>query len=252
MPITRLSAATWTANSGTTPGPITAPLINTLAVPGEFDADLNLQGGVAKTPDLGSARLGPVNDGTWDINGSVRTVSIASTGANFGGVTVNGGINAFAVTAGNLTADVTAGIIGSFRVSGTMSGNLHTNGNLNSLTVGSLTGSLVTVGTTDDLTAAAAGTIGTATLNAVRVTGRATSVFSDSEIVADHIGSVTTGQVNAASATPEGVAATTIKSAAIGVDGGTVRLNTKELATNATVTTALAGKTLGTFVVDII
>ena len=133
-----------------------------------------------------------------------------------------------------------------------MSGNLHTNGNLNSLTVGSLVGSLVTVGTTDDLTAAAAGTIGTATLNAVRVTGRAASVFSDSEIVADHVGSVTTGQVNATSATPEGVAATTIKSAAIGVDNGVVRLNTKELASNAAVTTALTGKTLGTFVIDIV
>ena len=66
-PITRLSAATWTANSGTTPGPITAPRINTLAVPGEFDADLSLEGGVVATPDLGSARLGPVNDGTWAI-----------------------------------------------------------------------------------------------------------------------------------------------------------------------------------------
>ena len=44
----------------------------------------------------------------------------------------------------------------------------------------------------------------------------------------------------------------TIKSAAIGVDGGTIKLNAKNLASASALTTALGTKTLGTFTLDIV
>ena len=252
VPISRLTAAAWIANSGTTPGPITAPTINALTVPGEFDADLTLTGPVARVPDLGTARVGTVNGGTWTIGGSARSVTIGTANAGYGGLTVGGGLNAFTVAKGNLGADTSAGLIGSFRVAGTLTGDVHSNGNLTVMTVGGISGSTVTVGNTDGFLTATAADIGTATLGTFRVTGRTTPVFNESVLIADHIGSVTTGQVNASSTNPEGIVATTIKSAAIGVDGGTVRLNSKELASNATVTAALSGKTLGTFVLEIL
>ena len=151
---------------------------------------------------------------------------------------------------------MTAGLIGSFRVSGQMSGNLHTNGNLISLTVGSLIGSDVTVGNTDGLTTATTANIGTALLGTLRVTGGGTTpVFNDSTVVAHTINSATTGRVNAAgTAGDEGIAAVSIRTATVNVNGGLVRLNAAALASNASLTAYLSAKggTLGSFVIDIV
>ena len=253
-PITRLTAAAWLSVPSSTPGNIGAPSIAALIVPGTFEPNLDLTGAVGRTPDLGSANVGgPVDDGTWTIAGNAGNITIKSATAGaaapgFGGVSVGGALNTFAVSTGNLSADVSAGSINSFRVAGTMTGNLHTAGNLNTVTVGSLTGSEVTVGTTASLAQASAGDIGTATLRTLRVTGRGT-VFNDSTVIAHTITSVTIGQVTAnTGGIPEGVAAVSLHSAAIGVDGGTLRFTPPELVSQAAVTSALGTtKTLGDF-----
>jgi hypothetical protein len=252
VPITKLTASKWTAETGYTPGPITAPSIATLTVPGEFDADLSLTGAVGRVADLGAVRVGPVDNGTWTVMGNAKSLTLASASALFGGVSVVGALTFMTVASGNLASDVTAGSIGTLHIAGTMSGDIHTTGNLNTLTVGGLSGSAVTVGTSATLATVATANIGTATLGTLKVTGRTSPVFNDATVIADKINSATTGQVNASTTSPEGIAVGLIKSAAIGVDGGTIKLSAKDLVSESALTTALGTKTLGTFTLDIV
>ncbi len=255
-PLSKVSAAKWIASSGTTPGPITAPSLASLAVPGEFDADLALSAAVGRTAALGTARVGSVTNGTWAITGNAKSITMASATSGFGGVTVGGTLTSMTVSTGNLSADVTAGAIGTLKVAGTLTGNVHTSGGLNNLTVGGLSGSSVTVGTVASLNNVTASTIGTSTLGTLRVTGGGTMpVFSGSTVIAHTINSATTGRVNAATA-GAGIAAAagSFRSAAVNVNGAAVRLNAAALASESALTAYLKGKgsTLGSFVIDIV
>ena len=95
-------------------------------------------------------------------------------------------------------------------------------------------------------TTTTAADLGTATLGSLRVTGTGV-VFNDSTVIAHTINSVTTGQVNASTTNPEGVAMASIRSAAIGVNRGVVRLNAAALASNTAIAAylKLKGLTLG-------
>ena len=261
VPITRLSASNWIANSGTTPGPITAPSLATLTVPGEFDADLSLTAAPGRVADLGSARVGSVQNGSWDIAGNTKAVAITTAGPNFGGVTAVGSIASLTVAKSGLASDVTAASIGTLRVAGTETGNVNTSGNLNVLRVGALIGSTVTVGTSAGLTTATPANIGTATLGTFQVTGRPTtaqtSVFSDSSVLAHTIKSAATGVIDVTAETTEGLAAASISSVSVGVNNSTVHLNRAALASNTTLAAYLSSKnlTLGpvtSFRVDIV
>ncbi len=250
IPISRLTAASWTAVSGNTPGPITAPSVNAVAVKGEFDADLTVSG------SLGSAVVGPVNNGTWTVGGAAKTVTIATAGTNFGGISVTGALTNMTVKAGGLSADVTAASIGNLKVAGTLSGNVLTTGNLNALTVGGLSNATVNVGNTTTLAAATTATIGGATLKTLTVTGGGTAaVFNDSQVIAHTITTATTGRVNVTgTAGSEGLAAVSFKSAVVNANGTPIKLNAAALASDATLAAYLTSKnyTFGNFAIDVV
>jgi hypothetical protein len=156
------------------------------------------------------------------------------------------------VSKGNLSADLTAATVNAFRVGGTFGADLITTGSVNTVTVGGLVDADVLVGNTTSLGEATTADIGTSTLKTLTVTGRGAAAFNDSVVIAHSITGISTGQVNASTTAPEGIAAVSIRSAAIGVDGGTVRFNAKQLVSDATVKTALGTKTLGSFDLDIV
>jgi hypothetical protein len=254
--LSKFAAVSWNASSGGYPGPIAAPAINSLTVPGTFGADLTVTG------NLGTAKVGAVSNGTWDIAGSAKSVTIASTAVDFGGLNVGAALTNLTVSKGNLSADVTAASIGNLKVAGTLSGNVTTTGNLNMLSVGALDGALVEVGTGTDangnpltLSTVTAANIGGATLKSLTVTGGGkTPVFNDAQVIAHTITSATTGLVDAATTSPEGIAAVTMKSAAVNVNGGITRFATKTLVSEAALQAYLTSKgaTLGNFDLDIV
>ena len=253
-PIRVLQAASWTDVPAVTPGPITAPSLGVLTVKGEFDSDLTLTAAsTGRALTLGSARVGTAADGTWTVAGNAGNVLIGAAASTFGGVNAGtdettGGINAFRVASGNLAADVSASTIGTFAVAGTYSGDLTTSGNVNAVTVGDLSDAAISVGTAATLDTVTAANVGTATLRVLHVTGRGTNAFNDSTVIAGTILTAVTGQVNASTTNPEGLAAHVFHSAVVGVNGN-VALNSKDLASSDALATYISakGKTLGTF-----
>ena len=250
VPVTTVKAANWTGVAGNAPGPITAPSINSLVVPGTFTSDLTLTTGPSgNVKTLGNARVGTAGEGAWSIAGNVGSVTAGSAAPTFGPVNVGGNLARLSVNTGDLLTSVTADTLGTLRVAGTMAGDVHTAGNANVITVGGLNGSAVTVGTNATLAGATATNIGAATLRALRVTGRGASAFNDSTVIAGNIGSIVTGPTNAATTNPEGLAADTVRSATVGVNNGNVRLNAASLANADALAAYLQAKglTLGEF-----
>ena len=263
VPITRLQAANWLALSTqivntlplTIQATITAPSIASLVVPGEFDADLTLTTGASgRFKTLGSARVGPVTAGTWSIAGNTGAVTLASAGTGFGGVNAAGSVASFTVAKGDLLSDVTAGAVGNFRVAGTFGGSLLSQGNLNTVTAGMLVDATIRSGTDASLSGVTKGNIGTGTIRSVRVTSRAVNAFNDTTVIAQTILSANTGQVNAATSSPEGLAASRFGSAVVGLNGGALRFNAASLASNDAKDAYISarGATLGNFQIVVV
>jgi hypothetical protein len=253
--VNTLKVASWTNTAGNlTSEAINAPVLKTLSVSGEFDANLVLS---AAGKDLNSARVsGAVNKGLWSFAGSAGPISIKSVGSLWGGINAGTALSSVTVSSGGLPADITAGSIGGVTVAGALTGNITTTGNVTSLRAGQLVGSTVDVGNTvANVTTATPSNVGTATLKSLVVTSKAADTFSDSNVIAAVIDSVSTGPVNAANGgAPEGLAANVIKAASINVDGGVVHLNAKDLLSETALQSFLStsGKTLGTFSIDIL
>jgi len=257
--LSHLNAKSW-VNSNTVSNSesvvVTAPSIANLGIGGEFDAALTLNS-TGKAPALGNAHItGAASVANWSVTGNARSIFLGAASTTWGGLTVSGNLGSFTIAGGNLSADVSAGSINNMRVAGAISANITTTGNLKSLTAGQLLDSLIDVGSTASSVATASlANLGTSTLGNLHLTSKAANTFSDSSVIADTIGSATTGQVNAANGgSPEGLAAHLIKGASVGVDNGTLHLSGKTLLSDATLALFLTAKgaTLGTFAIDIL
>ncbi len=254
VPVNSIKVASWTNSaSNLTSQAVTAPVLKSLSVAGEFDPSLNL---TRAGRDLNAATIrGAVNKGSWTIAGSAGPISIGSVASQWGGLTA-GVLTNVRIRTGGLPADITAGTISSLVVAGALSGNVVTTGNLGSLQVGQLVDSLVDVGSTATSVAAATlANVGVATLRSLRITSKLANSFSDSNVIADTIGSVTTGSVNTANGgTPEGLAALKIKGASVTLPTGVLHLSASTLLSDAAIATLLTqkGASLGTFAIDIL
>jgi hypothetical protein len=270
-----LKAASWTNTiADLATEAITAPVIKTLNVAGEFDPNLDLTG-VGK--DLPAARVGgSANKGLWNIAGSAGPIVIGSVGSEWGGVTVAGKLGGLTIKSGGLAADVTAGSVTSLVVNGALSGDV-TAGSINTLkATGAISGSdIVTTGNigsvtaasiADSLISAGAGAsasfadstlanIGTGSINNVHLTSHVGDAFSDTTIVADKIVSASLGIVNTSNGgTPTGLIAVTIKSVTGSVDGKAGHLGAAQLASSADITAFFAAKGIapGDFTIEIL
>jgi hypothetical protein len=235
---------------------IAAPSIANLVIGGVFDAGLTLDS-VGRVAALGNAHIaGTVGSANWTVTGNAHSVYLGSASTNWGGLTVSGNLASLVVATGGLTSGISAGSINSLKVAGAITTDITTTGNLLSLQAGQLIDSLIAVGTSaGSVSAATTANIGTATLGNLRLTSKAANTFNDSSVIAHTINSVTTGPVNAASgATPEGLAAVTIKNAAVTVDAGTLHLSGKTLLSDSALASFLQtkGATLGSFAIDIL
>jgi hypothetical protein len=254
--VASLSVAGWTNKSFTSsqvPSAISAPSIGTLVCNGAFNANLTLTG-AAKGAALNVARItGPVAAGTWNVTGNVRSVTLGSVTPGWAGASVSGNIAGLVVRSG-LSSDIAAGSINSLVVTGALSANVTTTGNLLSLRASTLVGSFINVGSTATSAAnASLENVGTATLRSLVLTSRAANAFSDSNIVANTIGSVTAGQIDPAG-TNEGIAGHIIHAVAVTTAGKTARIPASALLTPTALSTYLSNKaiTLGNFAIDIL
>jgi hypothetical protein len=251
--VNSLNVKSWSnSTSNLTAESISAPVIRSLVVTGEFDPDLNL---TSTGRDLyGAIIRGTANKGLWTLDGSAGAIFVGSVGSAWGGITATGALSSVRVNTGGLPADITASTITSLSVAGTLSGDITTTGNLRSLRAGQLIGSTVNVGSSSNtLIAPTASNIGTATLGSLVLTSHAANTFSDSNIVADVIDSVVTGPINTAGTT-EGISGATIKSLTLNLGSGNVHIPAKDLLSNSALSTYLLSKdlTLGNFAIDIV
>jgi hypothetical protein len=253
LPIKLIKSTSWTSSTSGASS-VSAPSVASLVTTGGFAANLTTTGG---SNSLNSVHIGGQAGGQlWSVTGNARSIFVGSASSTWGGLAVSGNLASFTVAAGNLTAPVTAGSINSMKVAGAISADITTTGNLLSLQAAQLVNSVVAVGSTaNSVTAATASNIGSATLGNLRLTSRAANTFSDSSVIADVIGAVTTGSVNTASgATPEGLAAQSIKGAAVTVSSGILHLNAKTLLSSDALQAFLVkkGASLGTFAIDLV
>jgi hypothetical protein len=251
VPIKSLHATSWTSVNGSSS--IQAPSINSLVTTGNFQAKLTTTGG---STSLNTVHIGgQVGVGVWTVNGNARSLYAGSTATGWAGLNVSGNLAAMTIATGNLPSNITAGSINALRVAGTITADITTTGNLLLLQAGQLVDSIVDVGTTaSSVSAATSGNIGTATLGTLHLTGRAANTFSNSSVIADKMNSVTTGPANLGSSSAEGLAATTIKAAALTLSSGLLHLNAKELLSEGAIQAFLNqhSATAGTFLIDIL
>jgi hypothetical protein len=229
---------------------LSAPSIKTLTIGGVFDAGLT-------AGTLGTVKIaGAVNDASWSATGSAKSISVGAVGTAWGGLNVTGSLGTFAVKGGNLTADISAATVTSLTVAGAIESDITTTGNFGTLRAGQLVDGLIAVGSSATSVAdATTANIGGATLKSFTLTSKAANTFNDSSVIAGTINSISTGPVNAANgSTPEGIAATTIKSAAVTIDGGILHLSGKTLLSNAALASFLSskGESLVNFTIDIL
>jgi hypothetical protein len=253
VPVNSLNVASWAnSTSSLTAESVTAPVLKSLVVAGEFDPDLNL---TSTARSLFSARVAKaVNKGLWNLGGSAGPISIGSVGGLWGGITAGGTLSSVNIKTGGLPAGITAGSIGSLNVAGVLSGDVTTTGNLGSLRATQLVGATIDVGNTVASAAAATlANLGTATLKSLVLTSKLANTFSDSNIVADVIGNVVTGQVNIAG-TDEGIAGHIIHALTVATPTATAHIPGKSLVTESALTSYLSSKaiSLGNFAIDIL
>jgi hypothetical protein len=243
VPITALKASSWTVSG--TAVQITAPTIGSLIVAGEFDPGISLAGsGTAVT--LSDAKItGLVDLGQWDITGRAGTIVVGSVGSAWNGVSVSGLLSSFTVKSGDLSADVSAGSIGTLKVVGEISNaNISTTGDIVTLTAGSVSGSTISAGTGGNasFSTTTAANIGGSTIHSIHLTAK-TDTFSDSTIAADSILAAALGAVNTDNGgTPEGLIGVKFKSVSVTINGSAVHLGAAQLASDATLAAYLAAK----------
>jgi hypothetical protein len=243
VPITTLKAASWIVTG--TAVQITAPTIGSLVVGGEFDPGISLAGnGTAVT--LANAKItGLVNIGQWDITWRAGTITLGSVGSAWNGISVGALLSSLTVKSGDLTADVSAGSIGTLKVISEISGaNISTTGDIATLTAGSVSGSTITAGTGGDasFSTTTAANIGGSTIHNIHLTAK-TDTFSNSTIVADSILAAALGAVNTDNGgVPEGLIAAKFKSVSVTINGKAVHLGPAQLASDATLAAYLTAK----------
>ncbi len=273
--VSSIKAASWTNvifDLGTEA--ITAPVVKSLNVAGEFDPNLDLTG---TGNDLNNAKVGAsVDKGLWNIAGSTGAINIGSVGTQWGGVTVGGKLGGLTIKSGGLAVDVNAGSIGSLVVAGNLSGDVTagsistlkvigaiagseivTTGNIQSITAASIADSLISAGAGAGASFAdsSLGNIGTSVIHNIHFTTHTGNAFSDTTIAADEIISASLGTVNTAnSGNPEGLVAVTIKSVAASIGGVAAHFGVPQLASDATVTAYEQSKSItpGDFSIDIL
>jgi Bacterial Ig domain len=273
--VSTLKAASWTnviADLGTEA--ITAPVIKSLIIAGEFDPNLSLTG---TGKDLNSAKVGTsVNKGVWNIAGSTGAINIGSVGSQWGGVTVGGKVSGLTIKSGGLAVDVNAGSVGSLVVTGNLSGDLTTGsigtlkatgaisgseivttGSIQSITAASIADSLISAGAGADASFADStlANIGTDVIHSIHFTTHSGNAFSDTTIAADEIISASLGMVNTSnSGNPVGLIAVTLKSVTANIGGVAAHLGAPQLVSDATVQAYEQSKSItpGDFTIDVL
>ncbi len=196
--------------------------------------------------DLNATTIGNLKV-TGDITGSVNAVSAKA-------IHVTGAITNSSLTFSNAAGATQA--LGVLTVTGAVTGSSITStGNVGTISVASLVGSNILIGTTATSVAdATAANVGTATLKSFSVKSKAPLGFSNSSVVAGTITSASTGQVDATSTGREGLAAKSFKSVSVGVAGATVHIPAADLVNSSALSTYLTsrGVTFGKFEIDIL
>jgi Bacterial Ig domain len=244
-------------------GPGTPSVLPTLAsanIRGAMD-----RGGWTITGNVGSVVTGAVSS-LWsgNISGKVNAFTIRAGGFS-GALTISGILGSMVVT-GNQTGAVSALAAKSIRISGDLDatsitltgssgidlGSLSVKGSIESnasVTVASSIGSITALALSDSfisagiisgttLDTASSSTLGDAIIRGVHLTLPPSKgfAFSNSSIMAGTIDSVLTGKINTANGgIPEGLAAIVFRGITGTIGGGTARLGSKQLASEADV-----------------
>jgi hypothetical protein len=270
VPIASLRAASWTTTASNS---ITAPSIGSLQIAGQFNVGLTLTG-AGKASDLSSARIsGAVSGGAWNVSGSVGTVTAGSIASAWSGTLHN--INAFAIKTGGLSSTLSAGTIGLLSIGGDLTGSIDASGavqtvrvsgavtnasagfattvgsfivggavygssissggNVRSISVGSIIGSSVAVGTVTPgvggsftllLENASSTTVGSSTLGSFRSGSFAATTIEAGSVVSASLGTIDTAD----SGTEFGIGTKKLSSFAGIFSSTTVRLGHSQLA----------------------
>ena len=242
-PVRQLRAGSW-GGTDADPDVITAPALGSFQVTGDFTGNLNLTG-TAGARALNSARIGgAAATGTWIVSGPVGSVSAGAIGPIWSG-NFAGPVNSFKVT-GNLSGALTApsvrsvsagsvtsaaitltqaptpGVtnLGSLRSAGAVSGtNVRSNGNIGTVTAGSIDSSSIFAGVIEPGGPAVALPDGPddfvpgVSIRAVNVRNRTAPSFVASYVAAASLGKLNLGMANTNNAgVPFGVAALDIAS----------------------------------------
>jgi hypothetical protein len=226
------------------------------------------------TGNTASVVVGSVAPGwTGNFTGITRALTIRTGG--FAGTLTAGTLDVLSIT-GNDTGGVNAASIGTMRVNGQLDGGyvITTNGviprayslahlvvtgqttnssitaagNIASISTGSISGSSIDAGINNGTTlpTTAADFASNASITSIAVTGRG-ATFSDSDIAAATLGSLSLGEIiTASSETRFGIAADTIRAIALTLDsgGGPLHLNATELLSPDSIATVVATKML--------
>lgn len=240
--VRQLRVGSW-GGTDADPDVITAPAIGTLQVTGDFTGNLNLNG-PAGSRSLNSARVGgAAGAGTWTVNGAAGSVSVGSTAPQWA-ATFAGPVNSLKVT-GDLAGSLTAGSVrsiraasvsgaqvaltqaatpgspnlGSLNVRGAVANSrLRSNGNIGTVTVGSIANSSIFAGVVEPAGAVvlpdgADDFVPGVSIRAVTVRNRAAPSFVASYIAAASLGRLNLGVANTNNGgVPFGVAALDIAS----------------------------------------
>ena len=255
--ISSLKATSWTnVTPDLSTQAISAPALKSLNITGEFDANLVLTG---TGNDLNNAHVGGVaNIGLWNIAGSTGSMTVGSTGSEWGGVIAGAKVGGLTIKSGNLAADITAGSVGSLTVHGNISGSdIVTTGNIQSITAVTITDSLISagVGAGASFATTSLANIGTSVIHSINITSKTVTGFSNDVIAADEVFSALLGIVNTSNGgNPEGLIGVTFKSVSGEIDGKKGVLGKAQLASNAALTAFYASKGIdpGDFQIDIL
>ena len=256
QPFRQMRVASWAAGSAAV-DQVTTPRINTIQSAGDFAANVALSGNgqVVGRPVLSNARIGGgLTGGAWNVAAKTGSVSAGSVGAGWSGTFTD--VANFRVL-GDLAGDVTANTINSLsaasmtgaevrstqpfaatatglnriNVRGAISNaNIRADSNIGTVTAGSITGSRIYAGVTNQggqggraLPADTTRFASASTIRGVGVRGRGT--FADTNIAAATLGRMSLGAVNVLNGgTPFGLAALEVRSVnALGLNGNPIR-----------------------------
>ncbi len=193
-PIRSLRVIDWTESEGS--DAITAPSITSLITTGNFQAGLNLTGGLPFA--LNSVRVaGAISGDAWTVTGNSNSIILGSVNSGWTG-NFTGNINALTIRSGGFGGSLTAGNVNALTITGNDTGSISAGSVKSARVVGQLTGASLTL--TNGVAPRAY------SLGRLVITGSATNSTIDS---AGNIGSIAVSGLNTTSI-DAGVAGSTV------------------------------------------